>query len=55
MKLSLIGATFARKRFAVGAVLCLASLASCDRAHKNPLAAPPLTSPSFVLTHRRSR
>jgi membrane fusion protein (multidrug efflux system) len=41
MKLSLIGVTSARNRFAVGVVLCLATLASCDRAHKDPPAALP--------------
>ena len=41
MKLSLKSVTSAHKRFAVGAVLCLASLASCDRARKDPPAAPP--------------
>ncbi len=41
MKLSLIGVISAHKRFAVCLVLCLALLASCDRAHKDPPAAPP--------------
>jgi membrane fusion protein (multidrug efflux system) len=39
MKLSLIGVTSARNRFSVGVMLCLVTLASCDRAHKNPPAA----------------
>jgi membrane fusion protein, multidrug efflux system len=41
MKLSLLGVTSARYRFAVGVVLCLASLASCDRSRKDPPAGPP--------------
>src|ERR1700760_2025385 len=41
MKLSRIGVTSAHKRFAVGIVLCLASLASCDRARKDATAVPP--------------
>jgi membrane fusion protein, multidrug efflux system len=43
MKLSLTGANAACKRFAVNLVwvVCLASLASCDRAHKDPSATPP--------------
>src|ERR1700684_976344 len=41
MKLSLIAIPSAHKRFAVGAVLCLASLASCNRARKDPPAPPP--------------
>jgi membrane fusion protein, multidrug efflux system len=51
MKLSLIGVTAARKRFVVNVVLvaCLTSLASCDRARKDPPAAPP--SVSFLRAH----
>ncbi|MEA2727668.1 MAG: rane fusion protein multidrug efflux system, partial [Acetobacteraceae bacterium] len=49
MKLSLIGVTSARNRFAVGVVLCLATLASCDRAHKDPPAA--LPDVSFLRAH----
>ena len=41
MKLPLIGVISAHKRFAVCLVLCLALLASCDRGHKDPPAAPP--------------
>ncbi|HEY1413169.1 MAG TPA: efflux RND transporter periplasmic adaptor subunit [Rhodopila sp.] len=41
MKLSLIGITSAHKRFAIGVMLCLPSLVSCDRARKDPPAAPP--------------
>jgi membrane fusion protein (multidrug efflux system) len=43
MKLSSTGVIPSRKRFAINLVLvaCLASLASCDRARKDPPAAPP--------------
>jgi membrane fusion protein (multidrug efflux system) len=49
MKLSLIGAAAVRNRFAV--LLCLASLASCDRTHKDPAAA--LPDVSFLRAHAR--
>jgi membrane fusion protein (multidrug efflux system) len=47
MKLSSIGVTAACNRFAV--VLCLASLASCDRTHKD--APPPPPDVSFLRAH----